>query len=135
VIHKITVHEERGMRLFQVFRSIVGKRGAGALIAMSFTCSPAAADFVNLIQNGGFKAGDCTSWLDAAIVAQGGQFTGLVPLSGSYFAVGITATQTIADNPGDILQLTFSYAFQGTNLPIVSPLCSSQIRRPRPQQC
>jgi len=89
-------------------------------------CSPAAADAVNLIQNGGFETGNFTGWSLASgsnsIVAQAGQIPGLSPHSGTYFAaLGqnppnplATLSQTISDTPGQLLQLAFSYASAGS---------------------
>jgi hypothetical protein len=98
---------------------------AGMLLPW-LACSPAAADPVNLIQNGGFETGSFSGWSLASgsnsIVAQAGQIPGLSPLSGSYFAAlsenspnpFAVLSQTISDMPGQSLQLAFSYASAGS---------------------
>jgi hypothetical protein len=96
---------------------------AGILLPW-LACSPAAADSLNLVQNGGFETGDFTGWTlvpgSNSFVA--GQISGLSPHSGSYFAAleenppapYAILSQTISDMPGQPLQLTFSYASAGS---------------------
>jgi hypothetical protein len=98
---------------------------AGILLPW-LACSPAAADAVNLIQNGGFETGNFTGWSLApgsnSVVAQAGQIPGLSPHSGTYFAAlgqnppnpYAILSQTISDAPGQPLQLAFSYASAGS---------------------
>jgi hypothetical protein len=86
-----------------------------------FACSPSVADSINLIQNGGFETGDCTGWSGGCTVVQAGQFAGLVPHSGNYFSIHSVSSggpaQSFLDAPQrPPLRLTFSYAFQGTQI-------------------
>jgi hypothetical protein len=92
-----------------------------ALACAGFSLSPAVADTVNLIQNGGFETGDFSGWFTYntnSIIAQDGTFAGGSPHSGTYFAAldgvnGTVLSQTIVDTPGQLLELTFSYASVG----------------------
>ena len=97
------------------------KRMCIALPCLGFACSPSLADSINPIQNGGFETGDCTGWSGGCAAVQAGQFAGLVPHSGNYFAIhpvssptGPAQSFTPALRPP--LRLTFSYAFQGTQI-------------------
>jgi hypothetical protein len=92
-----------------------------ALPCLGFACSPSVADSINLVQNGGFETGDCTGWLGGCTVVQAGQFAGLVPHSGNYFSTHpalsiIGPAQSFNPTLRPPLQLTFSYAFQGTQI-------------------
>jgi hypothetical protein len=105
-----------------------GRVHAAAIAGILLTwlaCPPAAADSINLVQNGGFETGNFTGWTlvpgSNSIVAAG-QIPGLGPHSGTYFAaLGqnppnplATLSQTISDTPGQPLQLAFSYASAGS---------------------
>jgi hypothetical protein len=91
---------------------------AAAIAGIALSCtwlaySPAAADSLNLIQNGGFETGDFTGWTDvggSSAVAQVRQpllCGGCSPHSGSFYAAIGTMSQTIPDIPGQIYQLTY----------------------------
>jgi hypothetical protein len=96
---------------------------------LGFACSPSVADSINLLQNGGFETGDCTGWSGGCTAVQAGQFAGLVPHSGNYFAIHPVSSpsgpgQSFIDAPQRApLRLTFSYAFQGTQIASNFSLC------------
>jgi hypothetical protein len=106
-----------------------GRVHAAAIAGILLTwlaCPPAAADSINLVQNGGFETGNFTGWTlvpgSNSIVAQAGQIPGLGPHSGTYFAAleenppnpYAILSQIISDTSGQPLQLAFSYASAGS---------------------
>jgi hypothetical protein len=110
-------------------------RTAAAIAGIALSCtwlaySPAAADSLNLIQNGGFETGDFTGWTDvggSSAVAQVGQpllCGGCSPHSGSFYAAIGTMSQTIPDIPGQIYQLTY-FAMPPNLTPDVPPFSFS----------
>jgi hypothetical protein len=115
--HKSETERSRG----QAMKALL-KRMCIALLCLGFACSPSVADSINLIQNGGFETGDCTGWSGGCAAVQAGQFAGLVPHSGNYFAIHPVSSPTgpaqsfVAAPQRPPLRLTFSYAFQGTQI-------------------